>query len=467
MKYHILTYGCQMNFAESGILSSRLQQAGHLPTERLDEAEIVLVNTCCVRATAEDRAYGRLLSLKPQKQNGSLKVLGVCGCLAQQDAENMLERVPHLDLVVGTRALDRLVNHVSLLISGSEPIVDVGEGPALKPPEDDVGANANTHSVAGGEQYPVFVSITRGCNNRCAYCVVPGVRGGLESLNSGDIMRQVCSLVDSGYKEVTLIGQNVNVYREDGLNFAGMLRRVHEIDGLKRIRFVTSHPKDLTDEIIDAVAELPKVCEYFHMPLQAGSDRILKMMRRGYTVDHYRRLVEKIRERVLPSPGSGSVAISTDLIVGFPGETNEDFQATLKCVEDIRWDGAYMFMYSARKGIEAETLPNKVSREVKLARLQELIALQKEISLCINRERVGTTEEVMVESSRLESHSDNSPGVSSKAEFWRTRTRNSKLVYVRKREPIRNLSAGDYLRVHITQARAYTLFGEVVTDSGA
>jgi len=456
-----------MNFAESDILSRRLERAGYTPTELLEQAEIILINTCCVRATAETRAYGRLRSLRPLKESGSLRVLGVCGCLAQQDAETMLERIPHLDLVVGTRALDRLADHVAKLVSEKGRISDIGDGPALTLPSEEISPASVEHSVTNAEHYPVFVSITRGCSNRCAYCVVPGVRGALESLNSSEILRQVRHLVDSGFKEVTLIGQNVNAYREGNLNFSHILRKVHEVEGLKRIRFVTSHPKDLSDDIIDAVAELPKVCEYFHMPLQSGSERILKLMRRGYTVDHYRALVEKIRERVVCPAGRGKVAISTDLIVGFPGETEEDFLATLQCVREIRWDGAYTFMYSARKGIEAELLPNKIPHETKLARLQILIDIQKEISHGINQERVGKIEEVLVEASCPEHQSQISNASVTKEGLWRTRTRNNKIVSVQKSSLEKYLSVGDIVAVQIVEARAYTLLGEVVSANDA
>lgn len=458
MKYHILTYGCQMNFADSKVLAGRLLAAGLEPTESLEQAQIVLVNTCCVRATAENRAYGRLQSLKTHKENGDLQILGVFGCLAQQDGERMLDKVPHLDLVVGTRALDRLPEHIDALIDGCEPVIDVAEGPPLQPADTGIETClSNERGFSEPGSYPVFVSITRGCSNRCAYCVVPRVRGPVESLPSKRIIDQIRRLADNGVKEVTLIGQNVNVYREGDKSFAGLLREVHEVPGISRIRFVTSHPRDLTDETIDAVAELPKACEYFHIPMQAGSDRILKMMHRGYTSGQYRDLTERIREKVKTGPDRGPVALSTDLLVGFPGETEEDFQETLRFVQEIQWDGAYTFIYSKRAETEAENLPDKVPHKVKVERLKQIVELQTGISRKINDARVGFTEEVLIESK------PQSNKMTGKVEniSWRARNRNNKLIYIKPPLNGQQLNVGDILNVLVVEGRAHTLFGEV------
>ena len=463
MQFCVITYGCQMNFADSRVLAEQLRAAGHQQTQKTQDAELILVNTCCIRSTAENRAYGRLKSLKSAKSVGRLRFLGVCGCLAQKDAERMLEQVPHLDLIVGTRGLGRLFGHVEALEGGASPIVDVAEGPPFEPSECGFEPGDHQENVLEIDAYPIFVPITRGCNNRCAYCVVPTVRGPLESLSTERILNRIQHLVAHGCSEVTLIGQNANVYRYGDIDFADLLRTVHEVRELSRIRFVTSHPKDLTDRIIDAVAELPKVCEYFHLPMQSGSDRILKLMHRGYSASEYKELVAKIRERVKTPKDSGNVSLCTDLIVGFPGESDSDFEETLKCVNEIQWDGAYTFMYSSRDIVPAEQLPGKVPRKVKSERLNRLVAAQTEISHRINACREGQLEEVFVESTPARRAEAVRPSMRQEQWYWKARTRNNKLVYVKPVPERSDFAVGTVLTVRIKEARAYTLFGEMPT----
>jgi len=374
----------------------------------------------------------------------------------------MLSRVPHLDLVVGTRALDRIPAHLASILKGSGPIIDTEDGPPPEPAAlSHEPAPIGHEGIEEGAVYPVFVSITRGCNNRCAYCVVPRVRGPLESLPSVKILDRAKQLADSGYKEITLIGQNVNVYKEDSMDFSDLLTKVHDVPGLERIRFVTSHPKDLSDRIIDAAASLPKVCEYFHIPLQAGSDKILKLMRRGYTSAQYIDLVGKIRDRVKSPSNSGDVAISTDLIVGFPGETDEDFEDTMKCVRTLNLDAAFMFIYSAREGVEAETLPDKVPREVKSERIQELNKVQTEISRQVNLKHVAKIEEVLIEVLPRSNDTDATKELKS----LKARTRNNKIVYVQPPLDSRTFQVGDIVSVVIEEARAYAMFGRLQDEN--
>ena len=375
--YSILTFGCQMNVRDSETIKGILESLGYNETEDTDEADIILFNTCSVRENPERKVYGRIQNFKPDTD----KIIGICGCMVQQGAEfeYIKNNLPQVRMVFGTHNIHELPEILERVIAG-ERVLDVWEDKKDVieglPAKRDKGVKA-------------FVNISYGCNNFCTYCIVPYTRGREKSREQSYIIEE---LALSGYKEVTLLGQNVNSYGKDlGTDFASLLRAVHEVDGIERIRFMTSHPKDLSDDLIEAMAELPKVCEHLHLPLQAGSDRILKLMNRHYTAGHYLELVEKLRKAI------PDISLTTDLIVGFPQETEEDFQATLDLVKQVRFDSAFTFIYSPRKGTPAAKMIEQIDEDAKKERIYRLIEVQNRISSELNKELIGKSVEVLVE----------------------------------------------------------------------
>ena len=378
--FAILTFGCQMNVRDSETIKGILESLGYIETDNPDEADLLLFNTCSVRENPERKVYGRI----QQYKEDSGKIIGICGCMVQQGAEfeYIKNELPQVRLVFGTHNIHELPELLEKAEEGQrvlnvwEDKQEIVEG---LPAKRDQGVKA-------------FVNISYGCNNFCTYCIVPYTRGREKSRTPENIISEVRELAQNGYKEVTLLGQNVNSYGKDlGLDFAALLEKVHEVEGIERIRFTTSHPKDLSDRLIAAFKNLPKLCEHLHLPVQAGSDRILKKMNRRYTREQYLELVAKLRDAV---PG---IALTTDIIVGFPGETEEDFLQTLDIVEKVRYDSAFTIIYSPRKGTPAAEMPDQVDEEVKKERIYRLIDLQNRISGEINQEIVGSTVEVLVE----------------------------------------------------------------------
>ena len=384
--FHIRTYGCQMNELDSELIAGGLIEAGLRAASGIEAADVVVINTCTVRDSAERKALGLLgLLARRKRERQPDLVLAICGCVAQAQGGALLERVPELDVVCGTRRIQDLPDLIRRAIEKRVRVVDVADGNM---------ADLRTEGAARSGRVKAFVAVMRGCDNYCSYCVVPYVRGREVSRPPGEIVAEVRHLVERGVKEVTLLGQNVNSYGrglDDEIDFAELLGRVSAVEGLRRLRFVTSHPKDISDRLIGAMAGLPVVCEYLHFPAQAGSDAVLERMNRGYTRAQYLGLVEKLRARV---PG---IALSTDLIVGFPGETVAEFEETVSLVETVRYDGAFMFKYSPRPGTAAAELDDDVPLDVKKARLARLLALQDEISLGKNRALIGRRIEVLVE----------------------------------------------------------------------
>jgi len=369
-----------MNVRDSETIKGILESLGYIETDNPDEADLLLFNTCSVRENPERKVYGRI----QQYKEDSGKIIGICGCMVQQGAEfeYIKNELPQVRLVFGTHNIHELPELLEKAEEGQrvlnvwEDKQEIVEG---LPAKRDQGVKA-------------FVNISYGCNNFCTYCIVPYTRGREKSRTPENIISEVRELAQNGYKEVTLLGQNVNSYGKDlGLDFAALLEKVHEVEGIERIRFTTSHPKDLSDRLIAAFKNLPKLCEHLHLPVQAGSDRILKKMNRRYTREQYLELVAKLRDAV---PG---IALTTDIIVGFPGETEEDFLQTLDIVEKVRYDSAFTFIYSPRKGTPAAEMPDQVDEEVKKERIYRLIDLQNRISGEINQEIVGSTAEVLVE----------------------------------------------------------------------
>lgn len=385
--YHILTYGCQMNERDTEILAGMLQDIGYVQTETEAEADLVLLNTCSVRETAENKVWGKMGELTHLKAANPDVILGICGCMTQQPAiaERIKEKVPHMDIVFGTHNIHVLPDLIRRVKEERGPIVEVWASE---------GAIVENLPTARAEGVKAFVTIMYGCNNFCTYCIVPHVRGRERSRQVKDIVSEITRLAQEGYKEITLLGQNVNSYGKDfesKVDFADLLVEVNKIEGVERIRYTSSHPRDFTDKLIQTIPQCDKVCESIHLPVQAGSNRILQKMNRGYNREYYLELVEKIKSTI---PG---VTISTDLIVGFPGETEEDFQDTLDLLSQVKYQIAYTFVYNKRTGTPAAEYTEQVDEDTKKDRIQRLISFQNDISLAGNRQDEGQVVEILVE----------------------------------------------------------------------
>lgn len=428
--YCIVTYGCQMNDNDSEIMSGILEGKGMRRVQTEAEADVVLVNTCVVREGAEERAVGRLNSLASLKKQKPGMIVGVTGCMAQKEGEQVSRKVPLADLVVGTRDLFKIGDLVDRASTQQEPIVaidDVNKPVFLK-----------NQPVRRKHGLKAFSTVMYGCNNFCSFCIVPKTRGREVSRPRADVVAEMQQMASQGYKEVMLLGQNVNSYLHNGDDFADLLSAVHEVEGMERIRFITSHPKDCSDKLIDTVAALPKLCTNFHLPVQAGSNRVLRRMKRFYTRDHYLDLIRRVRERV---PGA---TISTDVICGFPGETDEDYQETFALLEEARWDSAFIFAYSPREGTKSAEWEDSIPDEVKRRRVHQCIQRQEQISGEINRTFEGTMQQVLVES------------ISKRREHEvMGRTHGDKCVIL----PGSQELIGQMLNVRITESHAHTLFG--------
>ncbi len=432
-KLFIETYGCQMNFADSEVVAAVMKMADYELCESIDEADAVFINTCSIREHAEVKAMSRLeffRQLKRKKKN--LKV-GVIGCMAERMQKELLEH-PAVDLVAGPDAYLDLPNLIAQAEQGEKSMnIDLSLTETYK----DV-----LPRRIGGNRISGFVSIMRGCNNFCSYCIVPYTRGRERSRPYNSILNEVQDLYNRGYKEVTLLGQNVNSYNFEGLNFAGLLENLAQaIPGI-RIRFTTSHPKDMSEETIIVISKYPNLCKHIHLPVQSGSSRILKLMNRKYTREWYLERIALIRKHI---PDCG---ISTDMFTGFHSETEEDHQETLSLMREVGYDSAFMFKYSERKGTYAsKNLPDDVPEEVKLRRLQEMIDLQMELSLQSNKNDIGKEFEVLVEGYSKRSR-----------EQLSGRTSQNKVVLFDNQ----GQKVGDLVRVKIKDASAITLFGDII-----
>ncbi len=433
---HISTYGCQMNEHDSEIMRALLEESGYRWTDDINEADLVVLNTCSVREHAEQRVLGLLGNLKHQKEKKPGMIIAVGGCMAQNPEiqEFLRKKAPYVDVVFGTRNYHKLP---ALIKEAEETGAKVFE-PACE--DDEIPGILPVHYAS---RVKAYVTIIYGCNNFCTYCIVPYTRGREKSRPPKEIYEEVARLVDQGFLEVMLLGQNVNSYGKDleeDINFARLLKMLDRIPGLARIRYTTSHPRDFTDELIDTIADSEKVCEHFHLPLQAGSNNILKQMNRGYTREDYFKLTEKIRQRV---PGA---SITTDIIVGFPGETDKDFYETLDLVRRVRFDAAYTFIYSPRYGTPAAKMRDDISQEAKKERLKKLNQVQNQITLEINKTCEGKTFEILVEG-RSKTNPDR----------WSGRTRTNKIVVFEGEEDLE----GKLVDVEIECARTWTLFGSL------
>jgi tRNA-2-methylthio-N6-dimethylallyladenosine synthase len=387
--YLVRTFGCQMNEHDSERIAGVLEADGYAPAQNATDAEVVVVNTCAVRENADRRLYGALGHLKPLKETNPAMRIVVAGCLAQKDRGEIQRRAPWVDVVIGTYALPSLLE----LLRAAEhegPQMDVREYTEVFPSALPARRESRHHA---------WVSVSVGCDNRCTFCIVPLVRGPQRSRPLEDIEAEVRALTAGGVVEVTLLGQNVNTYGRDLTvpgssrrpRFAELLRAVDAVEGIRRIRFTSPHPHDFTEDVVEAMAECQAVCEHIHFPLQSGSDRVLKLMQRSYRAERYLGWLERIRTSV------PDMAVTTDIIVGFPGETEEDFGRTLEVTATARFDAAFTFQYSPRPGTAAAVYADQIPKEVVQERFERLVALQEEISLQRNLEMVGGTQEVLVE----------------------------------------------------------------------
>jgi tRNA-2-methylthio-N6-dimethylallyladenosine synthase len=430
--YFIRTYGCQMNEHDSERIAGLLEQNGYARAATPDEADLVLFNTCAVRDNADNRLYGTLGHMKALKERRPELRLAVGGCQVQKDKALVLEKAPWVDVAFGTFSVAELPRLLDEREQTGVPAFEFAEQTSTFP---------SALPARRNDPFHAWVSVSVGCDNTCSFCIVPFVRGRQVSRRMGDILDEVRRLVDDGVVEVTLLGQNVNTYGRDLDStplFAELLRALGRIDGLRRVRFTSPHPHDFTPDVIEAMADTDVVCEHIHFPLQSGSDEVLKRMRRSYRSARYLDLLSSIRAAV------PDLAVSTDVIVGFPGESEEDFERTLRVVEDARFDSAYTFKYSIRPNTEAGSLPDQIPAEIVQERFGRLVELQERISLERNVEMVGRTFEVLVE------------GRSKKDDARITaRTRTNKIVHL----PSSAGAPGDFIEAVISGAHPHHLDG--------
>ena len=427
-KFYLETYGCQMNLADSEVVASIMSAAGYSRISTLESADVIFVNTCAVRENAEVRVYGRLGDFKHLKKANPGVIVGVLGCMAERLRKDLMESESFVDLVVGPDEYRNLPRLVESAAAGEKGIaVRLSR---VENYDDIVPFRADGISA--------WISVMRGCDKFCTFCVVPFTRGRERSRTLSNIVREVEQLAQRSFKEVTLLGQNVNSYLDQSWDFADLLAAVARVDRTIRIRFTTSHPQDMSEKLIRTIAENPNICNYIHLPVQSGSDRVLGLMNRTYSSNHYLNLVEKIR-RDIPS-----VSLSTDVIAGFPTETDQDHRATLGLLKAVGYDGAFTFKYSPRENTKAWNMTDDVPEEVKVERLNEIIDLQREISFRKNQEEIGKTVEVLVEGESKKS-----------ADEFCGRTDTNKMVVF----PKNGFRAGEYIRVRVERANSATLFG--------
>ncbi len=432
--YKIITYGCQMNENDSEKLSGMLNTLGYAPIEDEKKADIVIFNTCSVRENADVKVFGNLGNFKPLKKKNPNMILAVCGCMMQQKSivNKILEKYKQVDLVFGTHNIHKFPELLANAQQSPRIVVDVWENG---------GEIVEAIPIERKYKHKGFITIMYGCNNFCSYCIVPYTRGRERSREAENIINEAIELVKDGCKEITLLGQNVNSYGKtlkEPISFADLLIELNTIDGLERIRFMTSHPKDLSDELISAIKDCDKVCEHIHLPFQAGSNNILKKMNRKYTKENYLALIDKIKDNI---PG---ISITTDIIVGFPGETEKDFDDTLDIVKKSAFDSAFTFLYSIREGTPAAQMEDQISDEIKHNRFQKLLDMQHDISKHENLLLEGKTVELLVDG-----ESKNDPDIMS------GRTRTNKLVNFLGDKN----STGKLVQVKITEAYTWSLNG--------
>lgn len=439
-KYYIRTYGCQMNEHDSEKIAGMLEEMNYSKTDKLNKADLIFLNTCTIRENAELKVYGKIGALKKLKRINPDLIIAVGGCMMQLDqpVEEIKSKYPQVDLVIGTHNLHKLPELINKIENNNERIIAVWN--------QEKGLIPDLPSVRKND-YQAWVTIMQGCDNYCSYCIVPYVRGHERSRPKDEIIKEVEKLIEQGVIEITLLGQNVNSYAKDlklSYDFSDLLSELDQIEGLKRIRYMTSHPRDFNLKTIKVVADSKKICEHFHLPIQSGSDQVLFEMNRGYTQKEYLKLIKDIRKYVPKS------SITTDFIVGFPGETDQDFKETLNLVKKVKFDMAFTFKYSKRSGTPAARKEDQVDQKTKDKRLQKLMKVQNEISLKQNEKHIGQTLEVLVEG-----ESKTNP------ETYMGRSRTNKLVIFPKKEGL----IGEIVKVKIDNVQSFTLYGEVIDNS--
>lgn len=434
LAYHIVTYGCQMNEHESEKLGGILQSSGFLKSGSSEDADLILFNTCCIRDNAEQKTFGNVGALKKLKEEKPHLLIGVCGCMTQQEkvAKKLYDTFPFVDIIFGTHNMEVFPEMLADRILNKKRTLDVC---------DSDGSIYEDIPIMRGEGPLASVNIMYGCNNFCSYCIVPYVRGRERSRKHSVILAEIDELVAEGYKEIMLLGQNVNSYHDGDTSFPKLLQMICNQTEIERIRFMTSHPKDLSDELVAVMQANQQLCKHIHLPVQSGSSRILQLMNRGYNREQYLRLIQLLQE-AMPD-----IAITTDFIVGFPGETDMDFADTLSLAEMVRFDSAFTFVYSERSGTAAADMEDSVPQAVRRARIMELIALQNAITEDMNGRYVGRTVTVLVEGSS-----------SRDAQHVCGRTDTGKMVnFAGPKELI-----GTFQQISITEAKRTTLFGQLI-----
>ncbi|WP_278572340.1 tRNA (N6-isopentenyl adenosine(37)-C2)-methylthiotransferase MiaB [Fusobacterium ulcerans] len=433
-KASIITYGCQMNVNESAKIKKIFQNIGYEITENIEESDAIFLNTCTVREGAATQIYGKLGELKHIKERRG-SIIGITGCFAQEQGKELLKKFPQIDIIMGNQNIGRIPQAIDDIEHKTNKHVIYTDCEDELPPRLDADFDSNKTAS---------ISITYGCNNFCTYCIVPYVRGRERSVPLDEIIHDVKQYAEKGYKEIILLGQNVNSYGKDfknGDNFAKLLEEICKVEGDFLVRFISPHPRDFSDEVIDVIAKNDKIAKSLHLPLQSGSTRILKMMNRGYTKEQYIALAEKIKERI---PG---VALTADIIVGFPGETEEDFLDTLDVVKRIQFENSFMFMYSIRQGTKAAEMDEQIDSEVKKERLQRLIEVQNSCSLAESETYMGKTVRILVE------------GESRKNKDVLTgRTSTNKIVLFKGDKALE----GTFVNVKIYDCKTWTLYGDIV-----
>jgi tRNA-2-methylthio-N6-dimethylallyladenosine synthase len=441
---HIHTIGCQMNVYDSEKLGTVLHTLGYQLTRHPEQADLIVCNTCAIRHKAEEKAFSFLGRFAGEKRKNPRLITVMAGCVAQQEGKNAFQRLPHLDLVLGTQAFSRFGTHIAALKSGQRHIVDTA-------PSDVIFETLPDDTAFAENPVSKFVTIMQGCDNFCTYCVVPYVRGRERSRSWQSIVAEIEILAEKGIREVTLLGQNVNSYgaKENSLSFAGLLEKVAGVDDIHRIRFATSHPKDLSQELIRAMADLDNVCNHLHLPVQSGSNRILKKMNRGYTAELYLSRIDALRSAI------PDIGLSTDIIVGFPSETSEEFEETMALVKQVGFDSIFAFAYSDRSSAPAAKFSDPVDETEKMARLNRLLAFQDTITRKKNEQMTGRVVRVLVEGVSVKQH-DGFVKTTPHTRQMTGRTETNKIVHF----PSATLAAGDLAEIKITNAYPHSLWGQ-------
>ena len=434
-KFAIQTYGCQMNVADSELVEGILTNLGLEKTADYDEADAIFLNTCAIRENAETKVHSKLGNLHKIKLNKPHLIIGVLGCMAQNLKDDLLKNKPYVDIILGPDSYRKIPDLLNRHITDNKSIVDT---------------KLSRHEVyenlfpKRGDTFNAWVSIMRGCNKFCSFCIVPFTRGRERSRSIESIVEEVKKAVDKGFIEITLLGQNVNSYKYEGKSFSDLLLAVSDIEGVKRIRYTSPHPQDINVELLEVMASRKNICNYVHFPMQSGSNEVLKRMNRTYTREHFYDMAMKIRE-IMPNCG-----LSTDIIVGFPGETDEQYRETLDLMEAIKFNSAFTFKYSPRPYTKAEQFSDQVSEDVKKARLDEMLVLQRKHTLELNQEMVGTFQQVLIEKESKKSNL-----------HWAGRTDSNEWVIIEKN----NSNIKDIVPVQIASATGVILHGKEITGA--